>query len=76
MMGLEILVRMSFASRFKTLMNFHRFFRIMSNVIFTTDEGSTAETFSFSLNFTALNFTVCHVFISINAAQDTCTFLF
>ena len=35
----------------------------------TTDEGSTSETFRFTLNYTVLNYIVFHVFISINAVQ-------
>ena len=44
-------------------------------ITFSTDEGSTAETFRFTLYFTALNCTVFHVFISISAAQDNYTLL-
>ena len=41
----------------------------------TNDVGSTAETFRFTLNFTALNYTVFHVLISINTALYNYIFL-
>ena len=57
-------------------LNFHCFFAYVSNVIplFTTDQSSTFEMFSFPLSFKhvkEMNFTGFHLFISINAAHKS-----